>query len=190
MISVIIPTLNSAHFLPRNLAPLVEGVAHGIVRQVIISDGGSTDETLAIADAAGCDAVTAEGADAARMSAAASAAKGAWFLFLPVCTVLAPNWPSEVERFMKHPNAAHRVGVFKPAHDGNASGAALAWARFRSTWLKYPAPEQGLLISRSMYDEIGGYGEDIPRRVGGWRLFELNAEAVVQRDALRRSSGV
>lgn len=190
MISVIIPTLNSAHFLPRNLAPLVEGVAHGIVRQVIISDGGSADATLAIADAAGCDVVTAEGEDAARMSAGASAAKGAWLLFLPVRSALAPNWPSEAERFIKHPNAVHRVGVFKLAYDGDSNAGALAWRRLRSIWLKQPAPEQGLLVSRRLYDEIGGYADDAARCVGGRRLFELNAEAVVQRDAVRESSGV
>jgi glycosyltransferase involved in cell wall biosynthesis len=43
MISVIIPTLNAARHLPRTLAPLVDGVAHGLVKQVIIADGGSSD---------------------------------------------------------------------------------------------------------------------------------------------------
>lgn len=190
MISVIIPTQDSAHLLRRALPPLVDGVAHGLVRQVILADGGSVDDTRAIADAAGCDIVSALGDRVARMRDGAAYAKGAWLLFLPPETVLAPGWAGEVERFMAHPNAAQRAAVFKLSLDNDAGGASLAWTRFRSRWLKRPSIEQGLLLSRTLYDQIGVYGDDIARRIGGRRLFELNAEVVVQRDAVRESSGV
>lgn len=189
MISVIIPTQNSARALSRALPPLVGGVTHGIVRQVILADCDSIDDTLAIADAAGCDIVSSNGDRAARMRDGAAAAKGSWLLFLPPETALAPGWAGEVERFMAHPNAAQRAGVFNLAFDGD-TGAALAWSRFRSRWLKQPSVEQGLLISRALYNHVGVYGDDIVRRIGGRRVFELNAEAVVQREAVRESSGV
>lgn len=54
MISVVIPTLNAARSLPDALAPLVKGVIADLVKEVIIADGGSTDDTLAVADAVGC----------------------------------------------------------------------------------------------------------------------------------------
>lgn len=190
MISVIIPTLNSARALPRALSPLVDGVAYGVVKQVIVSDGGSHDETLEIADAAGCDIVAVEGPRAVRMREGAARAKGGWLLFLPVETALAPGWAGAAERFIAHPNAAYRAGVFKLNYEGDGGGSALAWARFRARWLKLPYAEQGLLVSRALYDALGGYDDQIARRVGGRRLYAMEAEAVVQREALRESSGV
>jgi len=190
MISVIIPTLNSARVLPRALSPLVEGVAHGVLKQVLVSDGGSHDETLEIADAAGCDIVAVEGDRTARMRAAATKAKGAWLLFLPPETALAPGWASEAARFMAHPSAAQRAGAFKLVFDGDAGAGALAWARFRSRWLKLPGAEQGLLIPHALCDALDGYADNIATRLGRRRLVSLESEAVVQRAALRRSSGV
>ena len=52
MLSVIIPTLNSERMLVATLAMLVPGAMSGVVREVTIVDGGSTDATLEIADAA------------------------------------------------------------------------------------------------------------------------------------------
>jgi glycosyltransferase involved in cell wall biosynthesis len=190
MISVIIPTLNSARVLPRALAPLVDGVAYGIVKQVIVSDGGSRDETLEIADAAGCDMITGDGGYVAQMRLGAEKAKARWLLFLPATTALAPGWANAVERFLAHPNAGQRAGVFKLMFDGDGRGADLAWARFRTKWLKLPYAAQGLLISRELYDAIGGYGGDVAPRIGVRRLYTLDAEAVTQREAVRESSGV
>ena len=52
MISVIIPTLNAESGLAAALSALVPAMVDGLVREVIVVDGGSTDRTLAIADTA------------------------------------------------------------------------------------------------------------------------------------------
>ena len=52
-IEVVIPTWNAAATLPDTLAPLVEGAGAGLIRELIVSDGGSSDDTCAIARAAG-----------------------------------------------------------------------------------------------------------------------------------------
>ena len=52
-ISVIIPTLDAAEPLPACLAALMEGLDAGLVRELIVSDGGSADATGAIAQAWG-----------------------------------------------------------------------------------------------------------------------------------------
>src|SRR5260221_284039 len=54
MLSVIIPTLNSERMLVPTLAMLVSGAMSGIAREATVVDGGSTDGTLEVADAAGC----------------------------------------------------------------------------------------------------------------------------------------
>ncbi|MFA4937448.1 MAG: glycosyltransferase [Patescibacteria group bacterium] len=49
MISIIVPTLNEEKFLPRLLAQFTPAVRNQFRLEVIVTDGGSTDKTLAIA---------------------------------------------------------------------------------------------------------------------------------------------
>tara|TARA_R110002095_G_scaffold203711_1_gene185818 strand:+ start:834 stop:1055 length:222 start_codon:yes stop_codon:yes gene_type:complete len=56
-ISVIIPTLNAAHTLPHCLTALMEGLDAGIIRELIVSDGGSNDATGALAQAWGAEVI-------------------------------------------------------------------------------------------------------------------------------------
>jgi glycosyltransferase involved in cell wall biosynthesis len=58
MLSVVIATHDSERALLPTLAALVAGAAAGVVREVIIADAGSRDATDAIADGAGCRAVS------------------------------------------------------------------------------------------------------------------------------------
>ena len=52
-LSVIIPTLDASVALPQTLSALMEGLEAGLVRELIISDGGSGDATRAMADEVG-----------------------------------------------------------------------------------------------------------------------------------------
>ena len=60
MISVVIPALNAEASLPDTLSALIPATVEGIVREVILVDGGSDDHTREIADAAGADVLVAE----------------------------------------------------------------------------------------------------------------------------------
>ena len=60
-ITVVIPTLNVAAELSGSLGALMEGLAEGLIREVVISDGGSTDRTLELAEEAGAELVTGLG---------------------------------------------------------------------------------------------------------------------------------
>lgn len=192
MISVIIPTLNAATHLPRSLAPLVAPTADGLVKQVIVSDGGSADETLAIADAAGCDVVEAPRGRGAQLRAGAAAARGDWLLFLHADTALEEGWGAEAARFVHRDRAA---AAFTLAFDDEGLGArwVVFWARVRARVFKLPYGDQGLLISRAHYEEVGGFGDlplmedvDIVRRIGRARLAILTAKAVTSADKYRR----
>src|SRR5450432_3405950 len=100
MITVIIPTLDSERRLVPTLAMLVPGAMSGIVREVIVADGGSSDATLEIADTAGCTALTAPGSPAGRLRAAVAAARAPWLMFLRPGTVLDATWLDEAARFI------------------------------------------------------------------------------------------
>ncbi|PHR00109.1 MAG: glycosyl transferase, partial [Sulfitobacter sp.] len=52
-ISVVIPTLNAEAGLSNCLTALMEGLDAGLIRELIVTDGGSQDATLALAEAWG-----------------------------------------------------------------------------------------------------------------------------------------
>src|SRR5512134_2612793 len=135
-ISVVIPTLNAARLLPRTLAPLVDGMAEGLIREVIVSDGGSRDETLEIADAAGCTLVSGEAGRARLLRTGAMRAKGKWLLFLHPGAALARGWTDEVQLFLQFTEARKRAATFKLAFDDKSAKAALFWARLRAQVMK------------------------------------------------------
>jgi hypothetical protein len=77
MLSVLIETRNDEEALARTLASLVGAAVEGVVRDVIVCDGGSTDQTQQVADHAGCQFLAAGG-----ITAGIQKAKGEWLLLL------------------------------------------------------------------------------------------------------------
>lgn len=194
MISVIIPTLNDAQALTRTLPPLVHGVADGLIKQVIISDGGSKDETLEIAEAAGADIVSGAPGRGKQLNAGAGAAKGAWLLFLHAGTELGEGWREEVGRFVSAKHARMHAAAFQLAFDDESKEAkrTLFWSRVRAHWLKLPYGDQGLLISRLLFDGLTGYRDlpqsedvDFIQRIGRKRLVVLKSPAIVSAERYR-----
>jgi rSAM/selenodomain-associated transferase 2 len=197
MISVIIPTLNAAPHLPRTLRALVAGMTGGLVKEVIVADAGSEDETLAIAEAAGCAIVKAERGRAKQLRAGVAVSKGKWLLFLDADTVLAPGWVEETGRFLAAPQSRKKAAVYELALDDASAEAkrVVFWARLRSRVMKVPYGDQGLLISRLFYDGIGGYPDiplmedvEIMRRIGPKQLVLLEAQAVTSAEKYRRDN--
>lgn len=195
MIAVVIPTLNAAQELPRSLAPLVAGAARELVKEVIVADGGSSDETVSIGEASGCRVVPSAAGRGRQLRAGAAAAKAPWLLFLHADTALGEGWVEEAGRFVAAPRAQHRAAAFELAFDDASAPArrVIFWARLRARWLKLPYGDQGLLISRFLYDALGGYA-DIPlmedvefvRRIGARRLTVLRSQAVTSAEKYRR----
>jgi rSAM/selenodomain-associated transferase 2 len=195
MISVVMPTLNAAPFLPLTLAPLVPAVAEGLVRELIIVDGGSGDNTLAIAEDVGARVVTTARGRGRQLAAGAAAARGEWLLFLHADTALDDDWRRDAARFIERTGARERAAAFRFAFDDDAPAARRAawWVRLRCRVLALPYGDQGLLISRSFYDALGGYRDlplmedvDIVRRIGRQRLTILDACAVTSAEKYRR----
>jgi rSAM/selenodomain-associated transferase 2 len=154
-ISVIIPTLDAAATLPDCLSALLEGVVQGLIRDLVISDGGSRDATLELAQAAGAVVVTGPASRGGQLRRGCAAARGDWLLVLHADTVLDAGWSRAV--------AAHLAGAgpacFRLRFDARGAMPALVagWANLRTRLFGLPYGDQGLLVSRAGYDAAGGY---------------------------------
>jgi glycosyltransferase involved in cell wall biosynthesis len=188
MISVIIPTLNSERLLPRCFDSLIQAAVRGVVREVIVADGGSTDTTLTIADAAGAHIALGGRSRSAQLVAGMAMARGDWLLFLHPETALEPGWEVEAESFMHQARPGRPcAAVFRYGREefGGEPRRAEVRAALRSALFALPYGDQGLLIPRRLYQKIGGYrvlpkleDADIVRRIGRRRLVGLRARAV------------
>lgn len=154
-ISVIIPTLNAGEDLPACLMALGEGLSEGLIRELIVSDGGSTDTTLRTAEAAGAQIVTGPASRGGQLRRGAEAAEGAWLLFLHADSQLAEGWTPAVKRHLLTDKAAAFRLAFRSRHP--MARLTAAWANLRSRLFGLPYGDQGLLIPRQLYEEIGGY---------------------------------
>ena len=106
MISVVIPTHDDEAVLGRTLGPLVAAAVSGLVREVILADGGSVDATLDIGEDSGCRVVAGEGSDEIRARAAAEDAVGDWLMILPAEVLLLPGWEVVVRGFVERQSTA------------------------------------------------------------------------------------
>lgn len=166
-----------------------------LIREVVVSDGGSQDGTVAIATAAGIRVVTARRGRGFQLIAGAAAATGEWLLFLHADCRLGPGWETPVATFIEAPGAAGRAGYFAFIADDPDPAARrleriVAW---RCRVLGLPYGDQGLLISRKLYDEIGGFAPiplmedvDLVRRLGRNRLLPLAAPIIASARRYRR----
>lgn len=198
MLSIVIPTLNAANTLPSTFQALVAGCTAGLVSEVIIADGGSTDDTLMIADASGAKVVEAPAGRGSQLAEGAKAAKSPWILFLHADTVLEPGWDTDIVRFMsslKQAGDPDRAAYFRFSLDQNGLKARFveAMVAFRCAVFALPYGDQGLLISQRLYERIGGFTDmplmedvDIVRRIGRRRLEKLSVSARTSAQRYRR----
>ncbi len=189
MLSVVIPTHDSERVLLPTLAALVAGAAAGIVREVIVADAGSQDATAEIADVAGCRFMPLPGAREARLTAAAEAARGPWLLFIEPGVVPDGTWTDETRRFVEEAQlrglAATHAAVFRPARPIGAFRPTIgeAFALLRAALGARPKIQQGLLISKQLYQAIGGHRDaaahGLVRRIGRGRIVMLRTGTMI-----------
>ncbi len=188
MLAIVIPTLNAARGLPATLAACAEARA-----PVVIADGGSRDGTQALALELNAQLVLTPKGRGPQLAAGARATPAEWLLFLHADTRLAPGWYAAAQRHMAE--APGCAGYFRFALDDAAPEARrlerrVAW---RCRALALPYGDQGLLISRALYEEVGGFRPlplmedvDLVRRLGRRRLRALPVAAVTSAERWRR----
>jgi hypothetical protein len=183
MLSVIIATQDSERALVPTLAALVSGATAGLISEVLVADGGSRDDTAAVAEIAGCNFMAMDGGTARRLKGAAAKARAPWLLFLRPGTILDEPWIRDAQRFMERASRTDSAAVFRRGAPAQSS-LREALSMLATALGGRPRPEQGLLIGKEFYASLGGHAEpaadpetDLLRRIGRRRIVRLPAIA-------------
>lgn len=198
MISVVIPTLNAGAGLAAALDAL-SPVDHPLIEEIIVSDGGSSDSTIGIAARSGCRVIQGPPGRGSQLHSGALQARGAWLLFIHADTRPSVGWEKAASEFVKSRGSERRAAVFVFELDDRRKRARwlerIVAIRVRALGLPYG--DQGLLLARSFYDEVGGYRPfplmedvDLVRRIGRRSIETLAVSAVTSADRYRRNGYV
>ncbi len=161
VLSIIIPTINEAERLPLLLAD-INFYPHQF--ELIISDCKSSDLTELIAMIGGAKIIKNDTKSRGfQLHNGASKASGEWLLFLHADSRLENCWGWKVAQIInKEFNKAYAWFFDFKIEKTGFSWFLLELAVFiRSSIFQKPYGDQGLLISKELYFEIGGY-KNIP----------------------------
>lgn len=196
MLSVILPTRNAEAMLAATLDAIAAPAVPGL--DLVVVDGGSVDATRHIAEAREARVLACEPGRGRQLACGAQAARCEWLLFLHADTRLPLGWQDDVSRFITADANRERAGYFRLTFDDAGPGArrVAALANWRAKVLGLPYGDQGLLIHRTLYNEVGGFDErlnvmedvELARRIGPMRLVRLTA-SVTTSAAKYRSGG-
>ena len=153
MISVVIPVFNEERALPDTLAHLFSQSGD---YEVIVVDGGSTDDTRRIAEnCRDVRIVQAPKGRAAQMNAGAARARGEWLLFLHADTLLPTGG---LARIAELPEGI-AAGGFRHRFSGRGFGLWFISLvdNIRCTWSRIIFGDQAMFIRRSLFSRLGGF---------------------------------
>lgn len=179
-ISVIIPALNASETIGHAISSVKDYVS-----EVIVVDGGSSDDTIRKAAEGGAIITDTLAGRGSQLKHGASKAKSRYLLFLHADTRLREGWAEEVAVFCKNKGEAGAFR-FELDYSGYKARALEKFVALRCRYLGWAWGDQGLLISRQLYESIGGFRGDlvlfedteIIRRIGKKRLHIFDAGAV------------
>jgi rSAM/selenodomain-associated transferase 2/rSAM/selenodomain-associated transferase 1 len=156
MISVVIPALNEASLIHRTIeASKIENV------EIIVADGGSTDETRELAAKAGVKVIQCPCGRGRQLNEGALHASGRIIVFLHADTILPEGFASEVLTVLAKKNTV--AGAFRLSITGKnwALGLVSFFTNLRSVLFQLPYGDQAIFIQKDQFWHVGGF-PDIP----------------------------
>ena len=154
-ISIIIPTLDEAEFIAGTLASIPQGPG----LEVIVVDGGSRDDTPAIAQSLGALVLCSSPGRARQMNLGADRSKGDILLFLHGDTRLPKGFTCPIHHCFRNPRVA--AGAFRLGLAPPLRGSAFIekMANLRAEKLHLPYGDQAIFVPAKLFKKLGGYRE-------------------------------
>ena len=160
-LTVVIPSLNEENYIHRAILSATDRDA-----EVIVTDGGSIDGTVRLAESLGARVIHCAPGRARQQNCGASAAKGENLLFLHADTRLPEGYVSQVFETLMAPWPV--MGAFRFKTDFRSSLMRLVeWVtHLRSRYLRRPYGDQAIFMKKAIFEKAGGFpvvpiGEDL-----------------------------
>ena len=153
-VSIVVPVLNEAAFV----APFLQQFAPWRQKgdEIIVVDGGSTDDTVDIA-APHCDRlISAPRGRALQLNAGARIARGAILWFLHADTTLANGARDALLEACGHARAWGRFDL-RIDDDGTVFRVIESSMNLRSRLTGIATGDQGIFVRRELFDAVGGF---------------------------------
>ena len=154
-ISVIIPVLNESQNIGKTLTSLLDIPDV----EIIIVDGGSTDNTLNILDFYSVKVISGKKGRSHQMNTGAKIAKGDILLFLHGDTIVPLGWAELIKETLLDEGII--AGAFQLKIDSNLTGLRLIeiMVKARSHLLSLPYGDQGIFLRKTTFNQLGGFPE-------------------------------
>lgn len=151
-VAVVVPVLDDAEELATLLPTLA---AHSV--EVVIADGGSGDDTVAVARAAGAAVIASPRGRGVQMNAAAPATQADALLFVHSDTRPPEGFAQLVLDALA--DASVSIGAFNFSTDSASPGMRVIerGVRLRGSVFGMPYGDQGLFCRRAVFEALGGF---------------------------------
>jgi rSAM/selenodomain-associated transferase 2 len=154
-LSIVIPCLDEARVLRETLDSLANARSRGA--EVIVADGGSRDDTVAIARSGRARVIAAPRGRATQMNAGAAAASGDVLLFLHADSLPPRDFDLQIADGLRE--SARDWGRFDVRIAGRHPLLPLVsmLMNVRSRATAIATGDQGIFVRRTVFEDVGGY---------------------------------
>ena len=159
MISIIIPTFNEAKKIKSTIESLLNEYDRKNVEEIIIADGGSTDNTIEISEKLRTKTIIIQNQNrATQLNSAALIAEGNILLFLHADSTAQTGY---TQKIIEAVNNNYPSGCFRLRFDHEHWFLkANAWfTKFNVNAIRFG--DQGLFVTKDVFKKSGGYDEKL-----------------------------
>ena len=157
-LSIIIPTYNEQATIGKTIAYL-QSILHGNKYEIIICDGGSTDETLSLASKLGVQALLSDvKGRAGQMNFGVKNAKGDVFLFLHADSLPTPTFFVDIENSIQQ---SYNCGSFRTQFDSRSLLLKINSFFTRFNYLFFRGGDQGIFVSKTLWEKVGEFKQEM-----------------------------